>query len=290
MSDPALLKPSDSRAGGFDESRCCPSGKSFTEGTSGLDEKEEDTAIPNVFDRNSIQEIGRFQFLVLKRAYPWLNRDELVDDETQRQRLSMGCEPGCSTTLAPATLLHQVPVAPMHEALEQKMSAIISHYLAKTKGSTRGVLPPSLSKLASLTKPHSDLYKLVGFKKSVASRVQCNLAPSDAELLLLEAYAPDKVKVLDTVIPEKMAKAKSDALGVILGASNGVQILTEFANSALKEQPPDITAAHTALGIISRMNVHGVADSVFRLQTAAVWERRKAVLDKTSKIPQHQGL
>jgi hypothetical protein len=76
-------------------------------------------------------------------------------------------------------------------------------------------------------------------------------------------------------------------LGAIVGAANWVQILTEFANNALKEQPPDVTAAHTALGIISRMNVHGVVDSTFRLQTAAVWERRKEVLEKTSKMPEN---
>jgi hypothetical protein len=167
------------------------------------------------------------------------------------------------------------------------MSSIVSHYLAKPTGSNRGLKPPSENRLAVLTKPHADLNKLVALKKAIASRIQCNLAPTDAELLLLEAYAPQKAKILGTIQAEKMAKSKFDALGAIIGAANWVQILTEFANNALKETPPDITAAHTALGVISRMNVHGVVDSAFRLQTAAVWERRKEVLEKTSKMPEN---
>jgi hypothetical protein len=59
---------------------------------------------------------------------------------------------------------------------------------------------------------------------------------------------------------ERLAKSRFDAIGAILGAANCVQILTEFANKALKEQPPDVAAAHTALGFISRMNLHGEVD------------------------------
>jgi hypothetical protein len=94
-----------------------PAETSFTEGASVVEEKEENVVIPSVFDRNSIQEIVAFQSLVLKRAYPWLNCDELVEDKAQRKHLSMRCEPGCSAAQTPAAPLHQVPAAPMHEAL-----------------------------------------------------------------------------------------------------------------------------------------------------------------------------
>jgi hypothetical protein len=99
------------------ESRCKSAETSFAEEESGLYEKEEDAVIPSVFDRNSIQEIASFQSLVLKRAYPWLNCDELVEDEKQVERIAMRREPGSSTAQTPsAPLLIQVPAAPMHEA------------------------------------------------------------------------------------------------------------------------------------------------------------------------------
>jgi hypothetical protein len=177
------------------ESRCKPAETSFAEEASGLDEKEEDAVIPSVFDRNSIQEIASFQSLVLKRAYPWLNCDELVEDEKQVERVAMRCEPGSSTSQAPSAPLIQVPAAPMHEALENKMTANISHYLAKQKGASRGREAPSTMKLATLTRPQTDLKKLVAFKKSVASRIQGNLVPTEAELRILEAYAPFMAKV-----------------------------------------------------------------------------------------------
>jgi hypothetical protein len=253
------------------------------------EDKEEDAVIPCVFDKTSIQETGIFQTLVLQRNYPWLNCEELVEDATHVKMQAARCEPGCNTAQTPTAPLFQVPAAPMHEALEKKMSGIVYHYLARPPkgGVTRGLKPPHTSKLASLTRPHADLKRLVAFKKSVANRVQCSLDLTESETLHLQAFSANKNKLLGSAAEERLAKAKFEALGTMLGAANWVQILTEFANNALKQQPPDVTAAHTALGVISKMNTHGVADGLLRLQTTAVWERRFEVLKTATKMPEN---
>jgi hypothetical protein len=62
----------------------------MTDGSSWAEKKEEEAVIPSVPDRSSIQEIGTFQSLVLRKAYPWLNCDDLVEDDVQTQRQAMG--------------------------------------------------------------------------------------------------------------------------------------------------------------------------------------------------------
>jgi hypothetical protein len=62
-------KPLDRRSVGIAESQQNQAERSMTDGLSWA-EKEEETVIPSVFDRSSIQEIGTFQLLVLRKAYP----------------------------------------------------------------------------------------------------------------------------------------------------------------------------------------------------------------------------
>jgi hypothetical protein len=117
-------------------------------------------------------------------------------------------------------------------------------------------------------------------KKEVVSRIQSSLALSSAETVLLKddirnKNAPALSSSSDSY---KLAKAKFDTIGTIMGAANWVEILREHVAKSLREPIPDMAAIFHTLELLGKINIHGVVDGACKLHAAAIWDRRSEIL------------
>jgi hypothetical protein len=117
-------------------------------------------------------------------------------------------------------------------------------------------------------------------KKEVASRVQSSLALSSAETVLLKdnirnKNAPALSSSSDSC---KLAKAKFETIGTILGAANWIEILREHVAKSLREPVPDMASIFHTLELLGKINIHGVVDGACKLHAAAIWDRRSEIL------------
>jgi hypothetical protein len=215
------------------------------------------------------------QLQILSKRYPNLSFTEMVGDEAEDLiDQAVFLFPGNTTDdpiQAPSTV--GIPAAPVHNAVLKKFRDITARMKSKEpKGTQAMAKPPSRLRLANLTRPNVTVRKVVTMKKEVASRIQSSLALSSAETVLLKENIRNKnaPALSSSSDSYKLAKAKFDTIGTIMGAANWVEILREHVAKSLREPVPDMASIFHTLELLGKINIHGVVDGACKLHAAAI--------------------
>jgi hypothetical protein len=244
-------------------------------------ERDDEVVVPLVFNRKALDILAPLQRDFLVKCYPTLSFQESVPGIIQEQDRDFTLEPGLSTEDTGDTSTADIPAAPIHASVLKKTKEISHRFRAKEpKGAQVLFKPPTKTRLANLVKPDATVRRVVSMKKSVAEKVQSDLALTSAEGVYYRDLCRWKQSSLLNPPSDanKLASAKFLNLASTLGASNWIQILNDFITRTLKETTPDMAAVFHALELQSKLNVHGVVDGVTKLQATALWERRTELL------------